>query len=97
MKRNNLSKHKPIKSGFTISRKVFGYPYIIFLFFFVVLPLVMILVNAFMDTEGKFTLENFAEFFRESQNMTIFVQSLVIGFITTLICLIIGYPVALFS
>ncbi|MEG2085844.1 MAG: hypothetical protein RR054_03025 [Clostridia bacterium] len=95
MKRINKSKPPKLKNGFKISRKVFGYPYVLFLLIFVVLPLVMILVNAFME-KGSFTFENFKTFFTETQNMAVLGNSIVIGLITTSICLLIGYPVAYF-
>lgn len=82
---------------FRFSRKMFAYPYMLFLLIFVVVPLVIILINAFIADEGGFTFSNFIEFFSdESGGLTVLGNSLLIGIITTLICLIIGYPVAYF-
>lgn len=77
------------------SRKVLAYPYMAFLLVFVVLPLVLILINAFV-ADGKLSLQNFADFFTDSGSLTVLGNSLVIGVVTTLICLVIGYPVAYF-
>lgn len=82
------------KPKFRFSRKVFAYPYVAFLLIFVLLPLVMILINAFLDDSDKLTLQNFVDFFGDSGSLTVLVNSLVIGLVTTVICLAIGYPVA---
>lgn len=77
------------------SRKAFAFPYMLFLLIFVVVPLVIILINAFIADDGGFTFLNFVEFFsNEGGGMTVLGNSLLIGIITTLICLVIGYPVA---
>lgn len=64
-----------------------------FLLVFVVVPLVLILINAFI-ADGKLTFDNFAEFFSDSGSLTVLGNSLVIGLVTTLICLALGYPAA---
>lgn len=83
------------KFAFRLSRRAFSYPYILFLMIFVVVPLVLILVNAFIY-EGGFSLKNFADFFNieTSSGLDVLWKSIVIGLITTAICLIIGYPLA---
>lgn len=91
MKRKKNSRAK----GMGLPRKYLAYPYVLFLLLFVVMPLVMILVNAFI-ANGSFTFGNFVSFFRESQNMKVLLNSVVIGFLTTALCLLIGYPVAYF-
>lgn len=91
MRRNVNNKKR--SAGFGLPRKYLGYPYILFLMLFVVLPLVMILVNAFI-ADGEFTLNNFVSFIKESQNLSVLTNSVIIGFITTALCLLIGYPVA---
>ncbi|MGN1066293.1 MAG: ABC transporter permease [Candidatus Fimimonas sp.] len=82
------------KSKLRFSRKALAYPYMAFLVVFVMLPLVMILINAFLDDSNQLTLQNFGEFFTDSGSLNVLGNSLVIGFVTTLICLAIGYPVA---
>lgn len=47
------------RKKFRLTKKVFSVPYILFLLLFVVTPLVLILVNAFLDSDGSLTLENF--------------------------------------
>ncbi|MCI5820133.1 MAG: ABC transporter permease [Acidaminococcus sp.] len=79
---------------FKITRRVFGYPYVLFMMLFIILPLVLILVNAFLDPDGYLTLENFKTFFTERSSLIVLGNSVLVGIITTLICLLIGYPVA---
>lgn len=84
---------KPRKR-FKITKRVFAYPYVLFMVLFVILPLVMILVNAFLDDGGNLTVENFKTFFTEESSLIILGNSLFVGVVTTAICLLIGYPVA---
>lgn len=86
-----------MKTKFKFSRKAFAYPYMAFLLLFVVTPLAIILINAFLDADKQFTLQNFAEFFSNAGGgMTVLGNSLLIGAATTAICLLIGYPCAYF-
>lgn len=84
---------KPLKK-FKLTKKVFSYPYILFMLIFVVLPLVLILVNAFLDGENNLTLENFKTFFTTGSSLVVLGNSLFVGLLTTAICLLIGYPLA---
>lgn len=73
-------------------------PYIVWSFLLIVIPLVMIVLYAFMG-EGnsvltfEFTLKNFAKFI-EPTYLSVFVKSFRIGIVTTLLCLLLGYPLA---
>ena len=84
------------KLRFRFHRRAFAYPYMIFLLLFVVVPLVIILVNAFLtDDKQGLTFQHFAEFFSDAGGgLTVLGNSLIIGAVTTLICLVIGYPCA---
>lgn len=85
------------KRKFHFSRKAFAYPYMLFLIIFVVVPLVIILINAFLADDGKLTFDNFIEFFSDAGGgLTVLGNSLIIGLVTTVICLLIGYPCAYF-
>lgn len=79
-----------------LTKKVFSIPYILFLLLFVVIPLVLILVNAFLDNGNNLTLGNFKTFFTSKSSLVVLGNSLLVGIITTALCLIIGYPVAYF-
>ncbi len=79
--------------NFKFTRRTFAYPYMLFLLIFVVTPLVMILANAFL-ADGELTLQNFADFFSSSSSLRILADSVLIGVITVIICIAIGFPVA---
>lgn len=81
--------------NFRITRKVFAYPYILFMMVFVVVPLVMLLVNAF-TVNDVFSMENFKLFFSSDAYLRILRRSIIVGLATTGICLLIGYPAAYF-
>lgn len=76
------------------SRRTWAWPYVLFLILFVVLPLILILVYAFTDPAGHFTLRNFLQFFQTSEAVNTFIYSLAIAILTTIICLLLGYPAA---
>ena len=73
--------------GFTLTRRAFAYPYVLFLLLFVVVPLVLILLNAFW-VDGALSLDNFVEFFSDVTGLKVLENSLIIGFATTLLCLL---------
>ncbi len=75
-------------------RKQLALPYAIFLLLFVILPLVVVIYYGFTDGSGHFSVANFVLFFTSTKTMGTLVYSLVIAVITTVICLLIAYPVA---
>ncbi len=77
----------------TFSRKYLGIPYAVFLAIFIILPIFLVVWYAFTDANGKFTLANFANFFTPTV-LTASLYSLFIATLTTLLCLLIAYPVA---
>ena len=78
----------------TVKRSAWALPYQVFLALFVVLPLVLIVLYAFMDSAGHFTLANFAKFAGQPEAINTFVYSIEIAIITTVLCLLLGYPAA---
>lgn len=77
-----------------IKRSVWSIPYVVFLILFVVLPLMMIVLYAFQDASGGFSIGNFIKFFTQTEALHTFVYSIEIALLTTLFCLILGYPAA---
>lgn len=69
-------------------------PYLIFLVLFVVLPLLLIVMYAFQDSNGGFTFGNIARFFSDSDALGTFAVSIEVAIENTLICIILGYPAA---
>ena len=76
------------------SRKTLCIPYAVFLLFFVVIPMFVILFYAFTDREMHFSFMNFIRFFSDPTKLSTIVYSLVIALITTVVCLLVAYPVA---
>lgn len=80
------------KSSF--DRKLLVIPYILFLLFFVVLPLVVVVYYGFTDSQGHISFDNFILFFKNTRTMGTLVYSLAIAVVTTVICLVMAYPLA---
>jgi len=74
-------------------RSLFAVPYVGWLALFVVMPILMVVIYAFTTAEGGFTFGNFA---RMGTYATVFTRSFWLAILATLICLLIGYPVAYF-
>ena len=79
---------------FLMSRKSWTIPYVLFSAIFVVLPLILIVVYAFMDDAGHFTLGNFAKFLAHPEAINTFIYSIGVAIITTVMCILLGYPAA---
>lgn len=75
-------------------RRNWTVPYALFLLVFVIVPLLLIVLYAFTDEGGAFTLANFRKFMMHPEAMNTFVYSIGIAVITTLVCLLLGYPAA---
>ena len=71
-------------------------PYALFMILFILAPIVLILYYAFTNADGAFTLENFQTIFSNSSNFSVIGMSIVVGVLNTIVCLIIGYPIAYF-
>ena len=83
-------------------------PYSLWSVLFVVVPLIFIAYYAFTDNSFAFTTENITRFFTATSNMVqedgstrevrtyllIFMRSLRLAVISTLVCLLMGYPIA---
>ena len=66
-------------------------PYLVWMVVFIVVPLAMVAYFAFTDANGCFTLDYISEV---GQYTNIFVRSIWFAAIATVVCLVIGYPVA---
>lgn len=75
-------------------RSSWSIPYLVFLTVFVVLPLILVVVYAFQDSYGHFTLTNITKFFSDSDAMGTFALSMEVAIENTLICILLGYPAA---
>lgn len=75
-------------------RRYLSVPYLVWIIGFTILPLLMIIFNAFGDGSGHFTLTNVLAIF-EPVHRKAFLLSLLLAVITTVICLLLSYPLAL--
>ena len=71
--------------------KLFSAPYLVWMVVFILVPLLMIAFFAFTTEDGAFTLENISDV---GQYANIFVRSIWLALIATVICLVVAYPVA---
>jgi spermidine/putrescine transport system permease protein len=72
---------------------LFALPYAVWLALLVVIPLVIMAVYAFTDSDSGATLENFTDM---GIYASVFVRSFRLAAIATLVCLLVGYPAAYF-
>lgn len=68
-------------------------PHIVWMVMFIVAPMLFVLYFAFTDVNGNFSLSNISSL---SQYGNVFVLSIGFALIATVICLLIGYPLAYF-
>ncbi|MGN0243555.1 MAG: ABC transporter permease [Lachnospiraceae bacterium] len=77
-----------------MNKKYFAYPYTLWLAIFIILPLFMIVYYGFTTKDGSFTLENIAQI-ATAEHMKALLLSLLLAFISTIICLVLSYPLAM--
>ena len=74
-----------------LKSKACAAPYLVWMVAFIVAPLLMVIYFAFTDKSGKFTLENLSGL---SQYAPVFMRSILLAAIATVICLILAYPLS---
>ncbi len=79
---------------FSLQRKQLCIPYFLFLILFVVIPILFIVFYAFTDSNGYFTFDSLISFFTSTNKINVLIQSLLFSVINTIICILIGYPIA---
>lgn len=77
------------------------YPYMVWAFIIIVLPMLIMLFYAFtIDGNSvlnvKFSFDNFVRFFSDTIFLNVLLRSIKIALVTTIICILIGYPAAYF-
>ena len=75
-------------------RSSWALPYAIFLAIFVALPLLLIVIYAFTNGAGEFSLDNFKKFVIQPEAVNTFIYSIGIALVTTFLCILLGYPAA---
>jgi len=77
----------------SLFQRIAAAPHILWAIMFIVAPMIFVLYFAFTDTEGNFSFSNIATL---SQYTNVFILSIAFALIATVVCLIIGYPLAYF-
>ena len=96
-----------VQKSSRLTQRLLLTPYSVWAVLFILVPLVFVAYYAFTDSDFKFTFDNVARFFtatsvvddgaasREVHTyLVIFARSLKLAVISTLICLLLGYPMA---
>ncbi len=79
--------------------KRMAYPYVAWIAAMVMAPLLMIVMYAFIQpgngvTTFRFTISNFTRFFSDKVYTDVLTRSIYVAIVTTVICLLLGYPAA---
>ncbi len=79
--------------------KKMTYPYLVWITVIIVVPMLLILFYAFTKQgnsvlQFSFTLDNFGKFFSDPIFAEVLLRSLKVALITTVICIVLGYPAA---
>ncbi|MDP4178393.1 MAG: ABC transporter permease [Bacillota bacterium] len=69
------------------------YPYIIWSIIFIVIPLLLVLYFSLINSNGILTLDNYKKLLN-SRYLGVFISSIKLALISTIICFVLGYPVA---
>lgn len=88
---NNFQEKKTI---FGFKRSSLCIPYGLFLALFVIAPLFLIVFYAFTDKNGSISIDNFVRFFSSPTTITTVMISVLLALATTLVCILLAYPVA---
>ena len=72
-------------------KKLVSYPYILWMLVFIIVPLFFVAYSAFTNDAGEFTTVNFTSF---AKYTPVFLKSLWLAVVSTVICLLIAYPLA---
>ncbi len=98
-----MFKIEPLKKERLKARKIkpvelIGWPYYLILLVLIVIPIVLIVFYSITENVGnlyyEFTFKYFGMFFKEAAFVKVMKDSIVLALVTTLITLIIGYPLA---
>ncbi len=76
-----------------MKRTVFAYPYVVWMLIFILAPMLMIGYYAF-TSDGAFTMANVVGALQNEMYMQVLLRSIWIALKATVICLLLGYPIA---
>lgn len=79
-------------------KKSLSYPHLVWMTLFVVVPIILVLIYSLtvvnLDGSTYFSLDHYKDFFK-AKYMQIFFDSMVIALISSIYCIILGYPLAM--
>lgn len=75
-------------------KRFLAFPYVLWMAAFIIIPLLMVVYYGFTTADGGFTFENFT-LIGDKYNLKALVYSLWLSFISTVICLVLAYPLAM--
>lgn len=78
----------------TSKAHLYAIPYYLWLIFFVMAPLLLLLVKSFIGIDGQFTLANYQTFFSSSAYLSMTLASFWYAFLVTLFTFLLAYPLA---
>lgn len=76
------------------SKRLLAGPYLFWAVSFIIIPLIMIFYYGLTDNDGKFTWMNLAKI-TTPENIKALGLALLLAFVSTVICLILAYPLAM--
>ena len=71
-------------------------PYLFMVFFLIVIPVGWLFYMSFIGRDGTLSMENYTRMLKSKAYVRIFLTTFKISFLTTLICAVLGYPLAYF-
>ena len=79
--------------------RIMTYPYLIWMVFMIIIPMLLIILHAYTVPGNdvitfRFSLENFEKFVTDETFLSVLGRSMLVAVITTILCIILGYPVA---
>ncbi len=81
-----------MKKG-SLFQRMAAAPHIVWMIMFIIAPMLFVLYFAFTDDSGNFSFENILSL---SSYSNVFILSIAFALIATVVCLLIGYPLAYF-
>lgn len=87
-----------MKRKFSLKRKHLSVPYVLFLLFFVVLPVFVVIFYSFTEEVNGhiiFSFKAVATFFTSPDKPSVLFISIIYAFLNTVFCLLLGYPIAM--
>lgn len=74
-----------------MKKKLIAAPYLVWMVLFIVAPLLIVVYYAFTDSAGHFSIANILKL---EEFVPVFLDSIWLGALASLVCLLVGYPVA---